>query len=200
MRACSNCGKDNPADARFCNACGQELAAETRAGETRKTVTVVFCDVAGSPALGERTDPEALRRLMTRYYDAMKAVVEAHGGTVEKFIGDAVMAVFGVPQVHEDDALRAVRAASEMRAALGDLNRDLEEEFGVAILTRIGVDTGVVVAGEPSAGQNLVLGDMVNTAARLEQAAAPGEILLGEDTYRLVRDAVVVEPVDPLTV
>ncbi|MGZ8620785.1 MAG: ATP-binding protein, partial [Actinomycetota bacterium] len=198
MRACPNCGKDNPADARFCNACGQGLAAETRAGETRKTVTVVFCDVAGSTALGERTDPEALRRLMTRYYDTMRSVVESHGGTVEKFIGDAIMAVFGVPRVHEDDALRAVRAASEMRAALGDLNRDLEEEFGVAILTRIGVDTGEVVAGEPSAGQNLVLGDMVNTAARLEQAAAPGEILLGEDTYRLVRDAVVVEPVDPL--
>jgi len=198
VRACPSCGKDNPADARFCNACGQSLAAETPAAETRKTVTVVFCDVTGSTALGERTDPEALRRLMTRYYDAMRAVVESHGGTVEKFIGDAVMAVFGVPRVHEDDALRAVRASAAMRSALEDLNRDLQREFGVEIQTRIGVNTGEVVAGEPSAGQNLVLGDMVNTAARLEQAAVPGEIMLGEDTYQLVRDAVIVEPVDPL--
>jgi class 3 adenylate cyclase len=158
----------------------------------------VFSDVTGSTALGERLDPESLRRVMTRYFDEMRVVIERHGGTVEKFIGDAVMAVFGIPVLHEDDALRAVRAASEMREALAALNTDLERERGVTIAIRTGVNTGEVVAGDPTAGQTLVTGDAVNTAARLEQAAAPGEILIGEETQRLVRDAVHVEAVAPL--
>jgi len=158
-------------------------------------VTVLFCDVARSTELGERLDPEALRRVMTRYFESMRAVLERHGGTVEKFIGDAVMAVFGVPVLHEDDALRAVRAADEMRAALDALNRELEADMGVAIAARIGVNTGPVVAAESGQqGQGMVTGDTVNTAARLQQAAQPGEILLGRSTYRLVRDAVTVEP------
>jgi class 3 adenylate cyclase len=135
---------------------------------------------------------------MTRYFERMQAVLESHGGTVEKFIGDAVMAVFGIPVLQEDDALRAVRAAAGMRDALAELNADLHRDWGVTIATRIGVNTGEVVAGDPSTGQNLVTGDTVNTAARLEQAAEPGEILIGEETHRLTRDAVVVEPVDPL--
>ncbi len=143
-------------------------------------VTVVFCDLTGSTALGDATDPEALRSTMRGYYEQMRAILERHGGTVEKFIGDAVMAVFGVPVSHEDDALRAVRAAWEMRAAVPALG----------LRARIGVNTGEVVAGE---GDSLVTGDAVNIAARLEQAAEPGEVLIGVETQRLVRDAVRVE-------
>ncbi|HEV8682061.1 MAG TPA: adenylate/guanylate cyclase domain-containing protein, partial [Actinomycetota bacterium] len=117
MPICSQCGTENPSAARFCMACGEPLAVQGPPHEVRKTVTVLFSDVVGSTPLGERLDPETLRRLMSRYFDRMKAVVERHGGTVEKFIGDAVMAVFGIPTVHEDDALRAVRAAAEMREA-----------------------------------------------------------------------------------
>jgi class 3 adenylate cyclase len=188
---CSNCGKENAADARFCSACGAELApAEPARGEVRKTVTVVFSDVVGSTGVGERLDPESLRRVMGRYFDAMSAVLEHHGATVEKFIGDAIMAVFGIPQLHEDDALRAVRAAAEMRERLAELNEQLERDYGVRIETRTGVNTGEVVAGH---GQTLATGDAVNVAARLEQAAGSGEILIGEETYSLVRDAVEVD-------
>ncbi len=158
----------------------------------------MFCDVTGSTALGEKLDPEALRRVMTRFFDAMRAALERHGGTVEKFIGDAVMAVFGIPQVHEDDALRAVRAAAEMREALKLLNKELELDHGTTLACRIGVNTGKVMAGDPTAGQALVTGDAVNVAARLEQVAAPGEILLGAETNRMVRDAAVTEPIDPV--
>ena len=191
---CPNCGAENPEGQRFCGDCGNRLGEPAApAAEVRKTVTVVFSDVAGSTALGERLDPEALRRVMSRYFDAMRAILEGHGGTVEKFIGDAVMAVFGVPAVHEDDALRATRAAAEMRPALADLNKELERDHGVTISNRTGVNTGEVVVG--AGGQTFATGDAVNTAARLEQAAASGEILVGETTYRLVRDAVVAEEV-----
>src|SRR5919201_410952 len=124
------------------------MAVEVEPGrEVRKTVTVLFADVAGSTALGERLDPELLRRVMQRYFEEMRAVLERHGGTVEKFIGDAVMAVFGVPTVHEDDALRAVRAAVELRDALRELNEDLDRQWGLALQIRIGVNTGEVVTG-----------------------------------------------------
>jgi class 3 adenylate cyclase/tetratricopeptide (TPR) repeat protein len=166
--------------------------------EVRKTVTVLFTDVAGSTAMGERLDPESMRGVMSRYFDEMRTAVEGHGGTVEKFIGDAVMAVFGVPVVHEDDALRAVLAASQMREALTSLNAELERDWGAHLEIRTGINTGEVVAGDPSAGQSFVTGDAVNVAARLEQAAEPGEILIGQETHQLVRDAVLVEPVDPL--
>jgi len=154
--------------------------------EVRKTVTVLFCDVTGSTALGESTDPEVLRALLARYFDRMKAIVESHGGTVEKFIGDAVMAVFGVPAAHEDDALRACRAAVEMRDALPALG----------IQGRIGVNTGEVVTGT---AERLATGDAVNVAARFEQAAEPGEVLIGEPTHGLVHEAVVAEPLEPLS-
>jgi class 3 adenylate cyclase/tetratricopeptide (TPR) repeat protein len=150
-------------------------------------VTVVFCDVTGSTALGERLDPEPLRALLARYFERMKGAVERHGGSVEKFIGDAVMAVFGVPVVHEDDALRAVRAAVDMRAALPDLG----------VQARLGIATGEVVVGT---AERLATGDVVNLAARLQQAAAPGEILISEPTHRLVRDVVAAEPMEPLAV
>jgi class 3 adenylate cyclase/tetratricopeptide (TPR) repeat protein len=200
MRVCPTCGEENSDRARFCQACATPLDDQPAAREVRKVVTIVFSDVTGSTALGERLDPESLRRVMARYFDAMARVIQAHGGVVEKFIGDAVMAVFGIPRLHEDDALRAVRAAVGMRDALADLNERLGAELGVTIATRIGVNTGEVVTGDPSAGQRLVTGDAVNTAARLEQSAAPGEVLIGERTQRLVRDAVRVEPVEPLQV
>jgi class 3 adenylate cyclase len=152
----------------------------------RKTVTVLFCDITGSTALGEETDPEALRALLARYFDRMRSIVEAHGGTVEKFIGDAVMALFGAPVAHEDDALRACRAAAEMRAAFPELGLN----------GRIGVNTGEVVTGTE---ERLATGDAVNVAARLEQAATPGEVLIGEGTLTLVASAVEVEAVEPLT-
>ena len=160
----------------------------------------MFCDVVEFTALGERLDPEAVRRVMSLYFDEMRRAVERHGGTVEKFIGDAVMAVFGVPKLHEDDALRAVRAAQEMSAAMHDLNEEVGAAWGVTIAARIGVNTGEVVASEAEADQRLVTGDAVNVAARLEQHAAAGEILLGETTYRLVRDAVVADLVVPIAV
>ncbi len=184
MLTCPACGRENPDGSRFCNACGADLAEPAAAErEYRKVVTLLFCDVVGSTALGESTDPEALRTLLGRYFDEMKTIVERHGGTVEKFIGDAVMAVFGVPQLHEDDALRAVRAAVEMRNALPALG----------VEARIGVNTGEVVVGT---GERLATGDAVNVAARLEQAAGAGEVLLGPETAALVRDAVETEEVE----
>jgi class 3 adenylate cyclase/predicted ATPase len=166
-------------------------------GEARKIVTIVFSDVTGSTELGERLDAEALRRVMTRYFTEMRTILERHGGTVEKFIGDAVMAAFGIPAAHEDDALRAVKAAVEMRARLAELNEELLRERGVTLAVRIAVNTGEVVAGDPSEGQFYASGDAVNVAARLEQAAEPGEILLGVETYGLVRDAVEVQALEP---
>ena len=158
-------------------------------------MTLVFTDVTGSTSMGEALDPEALREVMGRYFDVARRAVERHGGTVEKFVGDAVLAVFGVPQVHEDDALRAVRAAAELNEAVGGLADELEHELGVRLSIRTGVNTGSVVTGAPRAGGSFATGDAVNTAARLEQAAGPGEVLLGPETYLLVRDAVEVGPV-----
>jgi class 3 adenylate cyclase/tetratricopeptide (TPR) repeat protein len=198
MKVCSACGTENPEIARFCLACGTQLAETPPPQETRKVVTIVFSDLKGSTSLGEALDSEALREVMTRYFDAMRGELERHGGVIEKFIGDAVMAVFGLPRLHEDDALRAVRAAAGMQAALERLNVDLERHYGVQLANRTGVNTGEVVAGDPASGQRLVTGDAVNVAARLEQAAGEREVLLGELTYRLVRDSVDVDEVEPL--
>ena len=198
MAACPSCGEPNPAQARFCSACGSPLESEAPQREMRKTVTIVFCDITGSTVLGEQLDAEAYRRMMSRYFVEASRVLEHHGGTVEKFIGDAVMAVFGIPTLHEDDALRAVRAAADLRESLSSLNVELKREFGVELGVRTGVDTGEVVAGDPSEGQAFATGPPVVVAQRLESVARPGEILVGDATYRLVRDAVLVEPVEPL--
>ena len=163
----------------------------------RKTVTLVFCDVADSTPLGERLDPEALRGVWSRYHETAREVLERHGGTVEKFVGDAVMAVFGIPVVHEDDALRAVRAAVELRDALAGLNDELERAYGVQIEVRTGVNTGEVIAGDPAQGQAFATGDPVVVAQRLEASATGGEILVGDTTIQLVRDAVVAEELPP---
>ena len=195
MLACPGCGESNPEHARFCLACGSPLLAPDR--ESRRRVTILFCDLADSTAMGERLDPEALRRVLSRYYDAARGVVEGHGGVVEKFVGDAVMAVFGVPVLHEDDALRAVRAAAALREQTGRLNDELEDEFGVRLTLRIGVNTGEVITGTE---ERLAVGDAVNVAARLEQSAGPDEILLGSETFALVRTAVIADPVAPLVV
>jgi class 3 adenylate cyclase len=186
VTSCPTCGRELEGDFAFCPYCGATLTATVPTShEQRKVVSVLFCDVTGSTELGEQLDPEALRALLARYFEQMKAIVERHGGSVEKFIGDAVMAVFGVPVVHEDDALRAVRAAVEMRDAFPSLGCQ----------GRIGVTTGEVVTGT---AERLATGDAVNLAARLEQAAAPGEILIGDATFRLTRDAIETEGVPPL--
>jgi class 3 adenylate cyclase/tetratricopeptide (TPR) repeat protein len=192
---CATCGHENREGARFCDACGAVLGVAAGASEQRKTVTVLFCDVTGSTALGERLDPESLRGVLARYFDLARLIVERHGGSVEKFIGDAVMAVFGIPVLHEDDALRAVRAAAELRDGLGELNEGLLRDYGTTLELRIGVNTGEVVTGTE---ERLATGDAVNVAARLEQAAQPGEVLLGAETRALVRDAALVEAVQPL--
>ncbi len=184
MLTCPRCGQENPDGVRFCGACGAEVAP-TRPPEVRKTVTIVFADLAGSTAMGEALDPEAMRRKMSRYFEELRSALERHGGRVEKFIGDAVMAVFGLPHLHEDDALRAVRATAELREAVRKLG----------LRVRVGVNTGEVVAGK---GETLVTGDAVNVAARLEQIAEAEEILIGQGTYRLVREAVRCEAVEPL--
>ena len=161
-------------------------------------MTIVFSDVADWTSLGERHDPEQVRGVIDRYFAEVRSVLERHGGTVEKFIGDAVMAVFGTPVLHEDDALRALRAAFEVRDALALLNVELERDFGVRIAVRTGVNSGEVITGDPSRGEGFITGDAVNVAQRLEGAAAPGEILLGEETHRLARDAIRVERLEPL--
>ena len=191
MIGCPDCGQENPAGARFCNSCGRELtAAVASLRETRKTVTVIFCDVVGSTELGERHDPEVMRGMMARFYAAVRGPVERQGGAVEKVIGDALVAVFGIPTMHEDDALRAVRAAAEMREAVREMGE---------VEARIGVNTGDVLARDPTEGESLVVGDAVNVAARLEQAAGPGEVLVGDATWALVGHAARGEPLPPIT-
>ena len=182
---CPSCGRDSAGDFAFCPYCGTQLAAVAPRREVRKTVTVLFCDVVGSTSLGESVDPEILRAILVRYFDRIKVIVERYDGTLEKFIGDAVMAVFGVPVAHEDDALRAVRAAAEILEALPELG----------LQVRIGVNTGEVVTGTE---ERLATGDAVNVAARLEKAAAPGTALLGAETARLLRGTVEVASMPPL--
>jgi class 3 adenylate cyclase len=194
MHVCANCGAENRDGARFCDGCGATMMAPVV--ERRKLVTSVFCDLSGSTALGERADSEVVFELMRSYFEVARAALERHGGMVEKFIGDAVVGMFGVPEAHEDDALRACRAALEIQEQIAC------RAIGVEV--RIGVNTGEVVAGDAArremfaAGDAIVLGDSVNVAARLEQAAVPGEVLIGEVTYRLVARAVTVRPVDAI--
>ena len=187
LGTCERCGAELPSDAKFCPACGHRVDDQPQlpAGEERKRVTILFADVAGSTELGERLDPERLREVLDSYFAAMRHEIEAEGGTVEKFIGDAVVAAFGVPTTHEDDPTRALRAALRMRRSLERLNGSLEDEHAIRLAMRIGVNTGEVVArASPGPGEGFVTGDAVNVAARLEQGAEHGQILVGERTAR----------------
>jgi DNA-binding SARP family transcriptional activator len=172
---------------------------EPAAGEERrKTVTVLFVGIVDFASLGAALDPEVLRSIMRRYFDTVRTIVERHGGTVEKFIGDTAMAVFGVPLMHEDDALRAVRSARDLGEALVALNAELERDQGLALQIRSGIDTGEVLVGDAASGQPFATGPAVTVAMRLQQAAMPGETLVGETTRAVLREAAAVEPVEQI--
>ncbi|WP_131749393.1 adenylate/guanylate cyclase domain-containing protein [Frankia sp. Cppng1_Ct_nod] len=197
MVACPTCGKANPEEARFCFSCGTPLP--TFAIGARKTVTIMFCDVTGYTAIGEQLDSEPLQQVMWRFFSAVREVISAHGGSVEKFIGDAVFAVFGIPVLHEDDALRAARAACDIRASMDAINADLQRDWGFRLRIRIGINTGEVTVGGPGTGGG-VTGDAVNVASRLEESADPDEILIADATLRMIRPHVHTEAVGPLVV
>jgi class 3 adenylate cyclase/tetratricopeptide (TPR) repeat protein len=185
LPVCSNCGQENPEGARFCNACAAPLGAEHQASrEERKVVTVFFADLVGFTGRAEQLDPEDVRRMLSPYYARLRSEIERFGGTVEKFIGDAVMAVFGAPVAHEDDPERAVRAGLAVRDAIQELN---EGDPSLDLHVRIAVNTGeavVALGARPAEGEGMVAGDVVNTAARLQTAAPVDGILVGEVTYR----------------
>jgi class 3 adenylate cyclase len=193
VQVCPACGRENPEGFLHCGYCTASLVTPELG--RRRLATLVFCDLVGSTALGERVDPESVQELLQLYFAEMRGALGRHGGVVEKFIGDAVVGVFGVPEAREDDALRACRAAREMLARLVVLNEELERRFGTRIAVRIGVNSGEVVGSR----ETFVTGDAVNVAARLEQAAGAGEVLLGEATLQLVGDGVRVMPVEPVT-
>ncbi|GAC1332678.1 MAG: AAA family ATPase [Candidatus Dormibacteria bacterium] len=201
MQVCADCGERNPNRARYCMRCARPLA-EGREQQLRKIVTVIFSDLVGSTALGEQLDPEPYRRVISLYLDAMTRVIKAHHGIVDKVFGDGLLAVWGLPRAREDDALRALRAADEMRVELARLNQQIGGEWGVRLAARTGVNSGEVLTG--AGGRSLitgdVLGDVPNVAARLQQDAAPGDIVLTQATRRLVHDAVTVEAMGDLVI
>jgi class 3 adenylate cyclase/tetratricopeptide (TPR) repeat protein len=197
MRICPGCGEQSPERMRFCTTCGASLSTHV-ARESRRTVTIVFAMPKVHALSGEAPGPETMRDVMSAYFEGMRGALERHGGTVEKFIGDAVMAVFGLPVRHEDDAIRAIRAAAEMQTALEALNPGFRSDHGLELSNHTGVNSGEVIAGDASTAQRMVTGDAVNTAARLEQTAASGDVVLGDLTYRLARDLIEVEFMEPL--
>jgi class 3 adenylate cyclase len=197
MSSCAVCGTPNAERAKFCQECGAALSAPGQA--RRRLVTALFCDLVGSTELGEHLDPEPLRKLLDRYFEAMRDAIRRHGGTVEKFIGDAVVGAFGVPEAHEDDTLRAVRAAFEMREAAGELDREIDDP-AIHLRVRIGIDCGEALADEAAATQGRIVGDAFNTAARLQTAAEPGEVLVSEAAVRMLRGRVESGALDPMSV
>ena len=200
MPACPQCGEENPGRARFCWSCGAALAETAPSGaEERKVVSVLFVDLVGFTAKSDRADPEDVRATLRPYHARLKQEIEHFGGNVEKFIGDAVMAVFGAPVAHEDDAERAVRAALKILEAIEDLNA----EVGLELAVRAGVATGeavVVLNARPEMGEGIATGDVVNTAARLQQHAPVGSVVVGESTYRATRDVLLFEELEPVSV
>jgi class 3 adenylate cyclase/tetratricopeptide (TPR) repeat protein len=188
---CPACGRENPDDARFCAGCATPLTVESAARrEERKVVTVVFADLVGSTARAERLDPEDVRAILAPYHERLRDELERHGGTVEKFIGDAVVGVFGAPVAHEDDPERAVRAALTIQEAIAELN---EADPRLELAVRVGVHSGealVSIGVRPELGEAMVAGDVMNTAARLQSAAPPGGILVGEATYGTTERAI----------
>src|ERR687887_1060563 len=201
MPICSKCGEENPERARFCLACGSSLEAEAApAAEERKVVSVLFVDLVGFTARSDQADPEDVRARLKPYHSMLKREIERYGGTVEKFIGDAVMAVFGAPVAHEDDVERAVRAALRITEAIPSLN---EEHPGLDLSVRAAVNTGeavVSLTARPERGEGIVTGDVVNTASRLQGVAPIGGVAVGEVTYRATKDVIVYEALEPVTV
>ncbi|HET7181354.1 MAG TPA: adenylate/guanylate cyclase domain-containing protein, partial [Candidatus Limnocylindrales bacterium] len=197
---CRTCGETNPAEARLCGMCGSALRADDEAaGEVRRVITLVTSDLKGSTALGERLDPEALREVLNRYFDVMRAVFESHGGTIEKIIGDAIVAVYGLPFAHDDDPLRALEAAAESQRALATLNDELDAGYGVRLVVRTGIATGEVTFGAAEAGQHVLLGDAVDTSTVMEQNSPPMEVLVHESTRDLVGDMAEFEALPPVS-
>src|SRR5262245_4032106 len=191
---CQNCKAANPDGARFCSNCGQPLAASpARAPEgERKLVTVLFADVVGSTAMAERLDPEQVTDIMNGAFAFLNEAVAHYGGTVARLMGDAILAIFGAPVAHEDDAERAVRAGLEMQAAAAEYAGRVQRQFGVAFATRVGIHTGLAVldfVGDRTRTEYTAIGDTPNVAARMQAAAAPGTVLVSADTHRLVRHA-----------
>jgi class 3 adenylate cyclase len=198
MPACPACGQDNPEIAKFCLACGTALAEATRPEEERRVVSVVFVDLVGFTARAERLDPEDVRAILTPYHDTVRREIQSFGGVVEKFIGDAVMAVFGAPTAFGDDAERAMRAALAVREAVREMN-DRDEHLDLQL--RIAVNTGealVALNAHPERGESMIAGDVVNTAARLQAAAPVNGILVGEETHAATLDSIVYEPAPPV--
>ncbi len=199
MPSCSVCGQENPEIARFCLACGAPLGEETPRREERRIVSVVFVDLVGFTSRSEQLDPEDVHAILTPYHETVRAEIESFGGVVEKFVGDAVMAVFGAPTAHGDDPERAVRAALAVRDAVAALNTEQPE---LELRIRSAVNTGeavVALSARPALGEAMVAGDVVNTAARLQQHAPVGEIVVGEETYRATHGAIEYEPLEPVT-
>ncbi|MGN6169811.1 MAG: AAA family ATPase, partial [Solirubrobacteraceae bacterium] len=192
MVVCPACRQENPEGFRFCGACAAPLTGGPPQREERKVITALFCDLVGSTAEGERLDPEDLQALLSRYHGQVRTELERFGGTVEKFIGDAVVALFGVPLAHEDDPERAVRAAlgvKEWVAQQADLH------------VRMAVNTGealVVLGANPAQGEHLASGDVLNTAARLQSAAPVNGVLVGEQTYRATERVIEYRQHDPV--
>src|SRR5690348_17515792 len=199
MVTCASCGRENPPSSRFCNSCGAALEAPAPRREERKVVTVLFADLVGFTSRAERMDPEDVRALLAPYWQHLRDELEHYGGTVEKFIGDAVMALFGAPVAHEDDPERAVRAAL---AILDAIAAD-RERGGADLQVRVGIATGealVALDANPLGGEGMAAGDVVNTAARLQSAAPVDGILVDEATARAAEDAIVLEPADAVVV
>jgi class 3 adenylate cyclase/tetratricopeptide (TPR) repeat protein len=201
MPICPACGEDNPDRARFCLACATPLAELAPArGEERKIVSVLFADLVGFTARSEEADPEDVRAILRPYHAVLKREIERYGGVVEKFIGDAVMGVFGAPVAHEDDAERAVRAALRIQQAVGELN---EEQPGLDLSVRAGVNTGeavVTIGARPEMGESMVAGDVVNTASRLQSVAPVGGVVVAESTFRATQAFVDYQQLDPVEV
>src|SRR5919199_1347603 len=200
MIVCASCGTQNPDGARFCNACGAALSAGTPRME-RKFATALFADLVGSTSLAEREDPEIVQAVVGRTFDRLSEEIARYEGLLEKFMGDAVLAVFGVPRAHEDDAERAVRAALEMQAVLSELNRGFAAEGRPTLQMRIGIEAGEVLADlERASGprDRMLTGDAVNTAARLQSAAEPGRVVVGPTVFDATKDVFDYRELPPL--
>ena len=201
MARCGSCGQQNPEGFRFCGNCATPLPVVPAGGrEERKIVSVLFCDLVGFTTRSERADPEDVRATLRAYHDSVRREIERFEGTVEKFIGDAVMAVFGAPVAHDDDPERAVRAALRVIQALTEINRERPE---LDLTVRIGVNTGeavVALGARPDLGEGMVAGDVVNTASRLQQVAPVGGVVVGEITHRATSHAFDYEELEPVTV